>query len=82
MHLLLYPLALLIILLTKIDSSFGANSKTIADINMTASLLAGRNSPDASTRITDNRAWQQHREAMQKAWSKYRTFITTFTIQC
>ncbi len=73
MHFLLYPLVLLIILLTKADSSFGANSKTIADINITASLLAGRNSPDASTRITGNRAWQQHRDAMLKAWSKYRT---------
>ncbi len=73
MHFLLSPLALIAILLTMAGSSFGANSKTIADINITASLLAGRNSPDASTRITDNRAWQQHREAMQKAWSKYRT---------
>jgi len=66
-------MALIAILLTIAGSSFGANSKTIADINITASLLAGRNSPDASTRITGSRAWQQHREAMQKAWSKYRT---------
>lgn len=49
-----------------------ADSRIIADINTTAMLLAGKESPKASTRITKSHAWQEHREAMQKAWAKYK----------
>ena len=50
-----------------------ADSRIIADINTTARLLAGQESPKASIRITRSHAWQEHRKAMQKAWSKYKT---------
>jgi len=72
MHFLLYPMALIAILLAAAGSAVAVDSRIIADINTTAGLLAGRDSPNASARITGSRAWQQHREAMQKALSKYK----------
>ena len=63
-------MALIAMLLAAAGSAIAVDSRIIADINTTAGLLAGRDSPNASTRITGSRAWQEHREAMQKALSK------------